>query len=29
MANMPLADEPRPVRDDLGAVLAHRPAAAS
>jgi uncharacterized protein YbjT (DUF2867 family) len=29
MANMPLEDEPRPVRDDLDAVLAHRPAAAS
>jgi len=29
MANMPLEDEPRRVRDDLDAVLAHRPAAAS
>ncbi len=29
MTNMPLEDEPRPVRDDLDAVLAHRPAAAS
>jgi uncharacterized protein YbjT (DUF2867 family) len=29
MANMPLEDEPRPVRDDLDTVLARRPAAAS
>src|SRR5271157_3895535 len=29
MANMPLEDEPRPVCEDLDAVLAHRPAAAS
>ena len=29
MANMPLEDEPRPVRDDLKAVLPHRPSAAS
>ena len=29
MANMPLEDEPRPVRDDLDVVRAHRPSAAS
>jgi hypothetical protein len=29
MVNMPLEDEPKPVRNDLDAVLAHRPATAS
>ena len=29
MANQPLKDEPKRVRDDLDAVLAHRPATAS
>ena len=29
MANMPLEDEPKPVRDDLAAVLASRPGIAS